>query len=105
MTKFKKYAVIWIGVGVLAAPYYIWKDMEAKERYEAGIQCVAAYSLARNFAEKAGDKAQLKRLTAAQDKVFLKFKAGELLRSDIETAKRAIPNNQAVNPDDYCAAF
>ena len=105
MSKFKKFAVIWIGVGVLAAPYYIWKDMKAKERYEAGIQCVAAYSLARDIAEKAGDTAQLKLLTAAQDKVFLKFKAGELLRSDMETAKRTIPNNQAVNPDDYCTAF
>ena len=105
MSKFKKFAVIWIGVGVLAAPYYIWKDMKAKEQYEAGIQCVAAYSLARDFAEKAGDKAQLKRLGAAQDKVFLRFKAGELLRSDIESAKRTIPNKKAVNPDDYCAAF
>ena len=96
MTKFKKYALIYLGLGVIAAPYFIIKD---NQKYDA-IRCAAAYSLARDAAMQNGDNDLLRQLTDAQNEIFLRFEPGEL--AGIDVMKSELPADAGINPEAYC---
>ena len=96
MTRFKKYALIYLGLGIIAAPYFIIND---NQKYEA-MRCVAAYSLAREAAVQSGNKDLLRQLTDAQNEIFLRFEPGELTGLDV--MKSELPADAGINPEAYC---
>ena len=59
----------------------VWAD----EQYQKEKNCVAAYSLARDFARNAGDIERLKALTAAQNKIYLARPSGYFKPKHIDT--------------------
>jgi hypothetical protein len=59
----------------------------ADDQYQKEKNCVAAYSLARDFARNAGDIERLKALTAAQNKIYLARPSGYFKPKHIDTMK------------------